>query len=59
MVAKSLFLMENGEGSLFPQKRPLLQVQKLKLWLYIGLQIFGVACSIAISQAIAGIGEIS
>ncbi|KAF1811655.1 HCO3 transporter family protein [Eremomyces bilateralis CBS 781.70] len=54
IVEKLLFLMK--EGRFIQRNHPLLQVPKTKICLYIGIQIFGVACSVAISQTVAAIG---
>ncbi|KAF2090874.1 HCO3 transporter family protein [Saccharata proteae CBS 121410] len=54
ILHKFIFLM--SEDRFIQRDEPLLTVRKRKIWLFIGLQAFGVACSVAISQTIAAIG---
>lgn len=45
------------EERFIQRNEPLLQVPRKKILFYIGLQIMGVAASVAISQTIAAIGQ--
>ncbi|PGH26751.1 hypothetical protein AJ80_01515 [Polytolypa hystricis UAMH7299] len=54
ILMKLIFLFK--EDRFIQRGEPLLQVRKRKICLYIGLQIFGVASCVAISQTIAAIG---
>lgn len=54
VLAKFWYL--NSEKRFLDPKNPLSDVPRVKIWLYIGLQALGVACSVAISQTIAAIG---
>lgn len=46
-----------AEDRFIQRDEPLLKLQKQKIWLYIGIQVFGVAACVAISQTIAAIGK--
>lgn len=54
IVAKALYLM--SERRFIQPDNPLNTVSRRKIGLFIGIQIFGVACTVAISQTIAAIG---
>ncbi|KAL6709308.1 hypothetical protein ACN47E_001715 [Coniothyrium glycines] len=54
MVNKALYLM--SERRFIQQDNPLTTVSRQKIGLFIGIQILGVACTVAISQTIAAIG---
>lgn len=54
ILAKFWYL--NSEKRFIDPKNPLNAVPRRKIWLYIGLQALGVACTVAISQTIAAIG---
>lgn len=54
IVAKALYLM--SERRFIQPDNPLNQVSRRKIGLFIGIQILGVACTVAISQTIAAIG---
>lgn len=54
ILAKFWYL--NSEKRFIQPDNPLNAVPRKKIWLYIGLQALGVACSVAISQTIAAIG---
>ncbi|KAF3041005.1 hypothetical protein E8E11_005093 [Didymella keratinophila] len=54
ILAKFWYL--NSEKRFLDPKNPLNAVSRRKIWLYIGLQALGVACTVAISQTIAAIG---
>jgi hypothetical protein len=54
IVAKTLYLM--SEKRFIQRDNPLNTVSRKKIGLFIGIQIFGVACTVAISQTIAAIG---
>lgn len=46
----------NSEQRFLQPDNPLNAVPRNKIWLFIGIQILGVACTVAISQTIAAIG---
>tara|TARA_R110002003_G_scaffold1005_8_gene22035 strand:- start:1815 stop:2258 length:444 start_codon:yes stop_codon:yes gene_type:complete len=46
----------NSERRFIQRSNPLNNVARKKIWLFIGIQAFGVACTVAISQTIAAIG---
>ncbi|KAE8849884.1 hypothetical protein PTNB73_01108 [Pyrenophora teres f. teres] len=54
IVSKALYLV--SERRFLQGDEPLNTVSRKKIMLFIGLQIFGVACTVAISQTIAAIG---
>lgn len=54
ILQKLIFLMK--EDRFVQRSDPLHGIPKRKIWLYIGLQAFGVAATVAISQTIAAIG---
>lgn len=54
ILAKFWYL--NSEKRFVDPKNPLKTVSRRKIWMYIGLQAFAVACTVAISQTIAAIG---
>ncbi|EDU39676.1 anion exchange family protein [Pyrenophora tritici-repentis] len=54
IVSKALYLV--SERRFLQRDEPLNTVARKKIMLFIGLQIFGVACTVAISQTIAAIG---
>jgi hypothetical protein len=54
ILAKFWYL--NSEKRFIDPKNPLNTVSRSKIWMYIGLQALGVACTVAISQTIAAIG---
>ncbi|KAI4695962.1 uncharacterized protein J4E88_000132 [Alternaria novae-zelandiae] len=54
IVSKALYLM--SEKRFIQRDNPLNRVSRNKIRLFIGLQILGVACTVAISQTIAAIG---
>jgi hypothetical protein len=54
IVAKALYLV--SERRFIQRDNPLNTISRKKIMLFIGLQIFGVACTVAISQTIAAIG---
>jgi hypothetical protein len=45
-----------SEKRFIQRDNPLNTVSQKKIWLFIGIQAFGVACTVAISQTIAAIG---
>jgi hypothetical protein len=45
-----------SENRFIQRDNPLNTVSKKKIWLFIGIQALGVACTVAISQTIAAIG---
>jgi hypothetical protein len=49
-----MYLM--SEHRFIQRDNPLSTVPQKKIWLFIGIQILGVACTVAISQTIAAIG---
>jgi hypothetical protein len=49
-----MYLM--SEHRFIQRDNPLNTVPQKKIWLFIGIQILGVACTVAISQTIAAIG---
>ncbi|EEP80191.1 conserved hypothetical protein [Uncinocarpus reesii 1704] len=54
ILQKVIFLFR--EDRFIHRDEPLLLIRKSKVMLYIGLQMFGVACTVAISHTIAAIG---
>jgi hypothetical protein len=54
MTKKLIFLL--SESRFIQRGEPLLQIRRTKIWLYLILQIIGVAAPVAISQTIAAIG---
>ncbi|KAG9191205.1 hypothetical protein G6011_09293 [Alternaria panax] len=54
IVAKALYLM--SEKRFIQRDNPLNTVSRKNIGLFIGIQIFGVACTVAVSQTIAAIG---
>ncbi|KAL1645785.1 hypothetical protein SLS58_003669 [Diplodia intermedia] len=54
ILSKLTVLMR--ERRFIQRDEPLLGIQRRKIWMYIGIQIFGVAACVAISQTIAAIG---
>lgn len=54
ILAKLWYLM--SEHRFIQLDNPLNTVSQKKIWLFIGIQAFGVACTVAISQTIAAIG---
>jgi hypothetical protein len=54
ILAKFWYL--NSEKRFIDPLDPLNAVPRRKIWMYIGLQALGVACTVAISQTIAAIG---
>jgi boron transporter len=55
IAEKLRFLMT--EERFIQRNEPLLRVPRKKILVYVGLQIIGVATSVAISQTIAAIGQ--
>jgi hypothetical protein len=54
ILAKFMYLM--SEHRFIQRDNPLNTVSQKKIWLFIGIQALGVACTVAISQTIAAIG---
>ncbi|KAF1918972.1 anion exchange family protein [Ampelomyces quisqualis] len=54
ILAKFWYLM--SEKRFIERDNPLNTVSQKKVWLFFGIQVFGVACTVAISQTIAAIG---
>jgi hypothetical protein len=54
ILAKFMYLI--SEQRFLQRDTPLRTVSRKKIWLFIGIQIFAVACTVAISQTIAAIG---
>ncbi|KAH8707614.1 HCO3 transporter family-domain-containing protein [Phaeosphaeriaceae sp. PMI808] len=46
----------NSEHRFIQRDNPLNKVSRKKIWLFVGIQALGVACTVAISQTIAAIG---
>jgi hypothetical protein len=54
ILAKFLYL--SSEKRFIQRSHPLNTIPRSKIWLFIGIQALGVACTVAISQTIAAIG---
>jgi hypothetical protein len=54
ILAKFMYLI--SERRFLQRDNPIHTISRTKIWLFIGIQIFAVACTVAISQTIAAIG---